>query len=206
MAYQTVWYNTELPEDIIDILVTDLYRYDTTMEDSRLSGDVIRPETRNSQNSWVPSHHWISGFLWHYVQRVNRENFLYDLSHIDGGSIQYTRYQKGQYYNWHSDASLPIFYTPQSNEKDRGILAEEDFIKINCEQVRKLSFVLQLSNPEDYTGGNLQLLGDNGKSYFAPRQRGTLIFFDSRTPHRVLKVKSGERRSLVGWVVGPRWK
>jgi len=128
------------------------------------------------------------------------------LSHIDGGSIQYTRYQKGQYYNWHSDASLPIFYTPQSNEKDRGILAEEDFIKINCEQVRKLSFVLQLSNPEDYTGGNLQLLGDNGKSYFAPRQRGTLIFFDSRTPHRVLKVKSGERRSLVGWVVGPRWK
>ena len=206
MAYQTVWYNTELPEEIVDVLIRDLYKYDVSMADSRISGDVVRPETRNSQNTWVPSHHWISGFLWHYVQRVNRENFLYDLSHIDGGSIQYTRYQTGQYYSWHNDAGLPCMYKPESTEENNFELREKDFIKTNCELVRKLSFVLQLSNPEDYTGGNLQLLGEDKKSYFAPRTRGTLIFFDSRTQHRVLKVTSGERRSLVGWVVGPRWK
>jgi PKHD-type hydroxylase len=43
-----------------------------------------------------------------------------------------------------------------------------------------------------------------GKLYFAPKQRGAIIFFDSRTPHRVRKIKSGMRKSLVGWVVGPR--
>jgi PKHD-type hydroxylase len=32
------------------------------------------------------------------------------------------------------------------------------------------------------------------------------MLFDSRTPHRVRKVRSGLRKSLVGWVVGPRWK
>ena len=33
-----------------------------------------------------------------------------------------------------------------------------------------------------------------------------MILFDSRTKHRVLKVTKGTRRSIVGWVVGPRWK
>ena len=74
------------------------------------------------------------------------------------------------------------------------------------ELVRKLSVVIQLSNPEDYEGGNLQLLSEDGKKYFAPRQRGTIIIFDSRTQHRVLKVTKGRRKSLVGWIVGPRWK
>ena len=38
------------------------------------------------------------------------------------------------------------------------------------------------------------------------RQRGAIILFDSRTRHRVLKVRKGVRRSIVGWVLGPRWK
>ena len=76
----------------------------------------------------------------------------------------------------------------------------------NSELVRKLSFTLQLSDPNDYEGGNVQLLNDEGKKYIAPRQRGTIILFEPRTSHRVLKVTKGTRRSIVGWVVGPRWK
>ena len=56
------------------------------------------------------------------------------------------------------------------------------------EQIRKLSFSLQLSDPDDYEGGNVQLLDENNKIYIAPRQRGSIILFDSRTKHRVLKV------------------
>jgi PKHD-type hydroxylase len=81
-----------------------------------------------------------------------------------------------------------------------------DFVNENIELVRKLSFVVQLSDPDDYEGGNLQLLDEAGRSYIAPRRRGTMILFDSRAQHRVLKVTSGLRRSLVGWTVGPRWK
>jgi predicted 2-oxoglutarate/Fe(II)-dependent dioxygenase YbiX len=73
----------------------------------------------------------------------------------------------------------------------------------NIEQVRKLSFVMQLSDPDDYEGGNLQLLDEAGNSYIAPRKRGTVILFDSRTQHRVLKVTKGTRKSIVGWTVGP---
>ena len=45
-----------------------------------------------------------------------------------------------------------------------------------------------------------------GKSYIVPRKRGTIVLFDSRTQHRVLKVTKGTRKSIVGWTVGPRWK
>ena len=83
---------------------------------------------------------------------------------------------------------------------------QQDFMNENTELVRKLSFSLQLSDPDDYEGGNVQLLDETGKSYIAPRQRGCIILFDSRTQHRVLKVTKGTRKSIVGWVVGPRWK
>ena len=75
----------------------------------------------------------------------------------------------------------------------------------NIELVRKLSFSLQLSDPDDYEGGNVQLLAEDGSSYIAPRKRGTIVLFDSRTQHRVLKVTKGTRKSIVGWVVGKRW-
>jgi PKHD-type hydroxylase len=65
---------------------------------------------------------------------------------------------------------------------------------------------LQLSDPDSYSGGNVQLLAEDGSSYIAPRKRGTIVLFDSRTQHRVLKVTKGCRRSIVGWVCGPRWK
>ena len=72
--------------------------------------------------------------------------------------------------------------------------------------IRDRSFTLQLSHPDDYEGGNVQFIDDENRSFMAPRQRGAIILFDSRTRHRVLKVKKGVRRSIVGWVLGPRWK
>ena len=71
------------------------------------------------------------------------------------------------------------------------------------EMVRKLSFAMQLSDPDDYEGGNVQFLDEFWNSYFAPRKRGTIVLFDSRTSHRVLKVTKGTRKSIVGWTVGP---
>jgi PKHD-type hydroxylase len=205
MAFQSVWYYTDLPEDIVDIIEKDLTeKFDSSMADSKLHGDALNKEKRNSQNTWIPTTHWVAGFLWHYVQRANRENFLYDLRNIDGENLQYTRYSEGEFYGWHNDAGLQTQYKPQSV----GNLAEglaNDFVNENIELVRKLSFSLQLSGPDDYEGGNVQFIDEAGKSYFAPRKRGTIVLFDSRTQHRVLKVTKGVRKSIVGWTVGPRW-
>ena len=206
MAFQSVWYYTGLPEEVVNIIEKDLKEnFDSDMGDSRLMGDSLNKDKRNSQNAWIPTTHWLGGFLWHYISRANRENFLYDLRCVDGESMQYTQYGPGQFYTWHNDAGISGAYKPQSvGNRTEGLA--NDFVNENIELVRKLSFVLQLSDPDDYEGGNLQLLDESGKTYFAPRQRGTVILFDSRTQHRVLPVRSGLRKSIVGWTVGPRWK
>lgn len=206
MAFQSIWYFSDIPKDVVDIIEKDLSEnFDSQMGDSKLYGDALNKDKRNSKNAWIPTTHWVSGFLWHYIQRANRENFLYDLRNIDGESLQYTQYGVGEFYSWHNDAGIQTHYKPQSVGNHSDGLAS-DFLNENIELVRKLSVVMQLSDPDDYEGGNLQLLGEDGKSYFAPRKRGTVILFDSRTQHRVLKVTKGIRKSIVGWTVGPRWK
>lgn len=206
MAFQSVWYYTDIPKDIVNIIEKDVSdQFENQMADSRLHGDALNKDKRNSQNAWIPTNHWVAGFIWHYVQRANRENFLYDLRNIDGESLQFTRYRKGEFYSWHNDAGLANQYKPVSvGNREQGLA--QDFVNESIELVRKLSVVIQLSDPDEYEGGNLQLLDESGRSYIAPRKRGTIILFDSRTQHRVLKVTAGTRKSIVGWIVGPRWK
>ena len=197
---------TNLPEKVVEVICEDLNNnFGNQMNDSLLSGDSLNKDKRASKNSWIPTTHWVGGFVWHYIERANRENFLYDIRNIDSETMQFTQYDVGEFYGWHNDAGISSHYKPVSvGNHSEG--RAQDFVNENLELVRKLSFVIQLSNPEDYEGGNLQLLSEDGKKYFAPRQRGTIIIFDSRTQHRVLKVTEGRRKSLVGWIVGPRWK
>jgi len=201
MAYQSVWYFTDIPNDVVNIIENDIKKYfDSSLENSKLHEGVLDTKRRKSKNTWIPTTHWASGFIWHYVMMANRENFLYDLRSIDAETLQYTVYEQGNFYDWHNDAGIQNLYVPSNSD------ISKNFINENCEMVRKLSFSLQLSDPEDYDGGQLQLLDEEGKCYIAPKRKGSLILFDSRTGHRVRKVTRGVRKSIVGWVVGPRWK
>ena len=211
MAHQFVWYFTDLPEKVVGIIEDDLKdKFDTEMKDSLLYKSSINKDKRNSQNTWVPTTHWVAGFIWHYVERANRENFLYDLTHIDGENMQYTRYGEGQYYGWHNDSSLPSHYKPSTIINGENSIDNQDlhkqFLNKSCEHVRKLSFTLQLSHPDEYEGGNIEFKGLDGDKYIAPRKRGSIILFDSRINHRVCEIIKGESKSIVGWVLGPRWK
>ena len=88
MAFQSIWYFTDLPQDTINTLEKELCKYDSKLGESRLHGDVLDKGKRKSTNGWISSDSWIAGFLWHYVQKANRNNFLYDLTHIDGENMQ----------------------------------------------------------------------------------------------------------------------
>lgn len=205
MAFLTCWQMTELPTEIVDIIERDLQKHDESAQDSQIMGAEVDKVIRDSKNVWIPTSNWIAGWIWYYVSKLNRENFCYDLIDIDGASIQYTHYGEGQFYNWHNDADIEGFYKPQLVPSSMTNMREDQAI-LQGEYVRKLSFSLQLSDATDYTGGEVQFMDNSGGTFFAPKQRGTLIVFDSRVQHRVRKVRSGLRKSLVGWVVGPRWK
>ena len=205
MAFLTTWNMTDLPSEMIDILEKDIEKFDDWQDDSKVMGNQLAPKIRNSKNAWIPTEHWIGGLIWYYIQKANRENFLYDLWDIDGWSIQYTHYEPGDYYTWHVDGDISSTFKPNI-KPGSGVNISQDQVLQKGECVRKLSFSLQLSDAKDYKGGEVEFINSAGERYFAPKQKGTLIVFDSRTKHRVRTVKSGLRKSLVGWVVGPRWK
>jgi len=183
MAFQSLWYETNLPSKIVDILQEDLVNYDSKFLPGVTYGG-INLKQRDSKTSWIPGNHWICGLCYSYVLEANRSNFKYDITSFDHDQMQYTSYSPGEYYHWHLDGG----------------------ISVESEVQRKLSVILQLSDPDEYEGGEVQIMSEDGSLYVLPKTRGTLIVFDSRAKHRVRKVEDGERKSLVGWVVGPRWR
>ena len=192
MTNTCCWYETRIPESLMKNILDDLEKVDKNIfikSEVNPQNSKIQNSIRKSKNCWIPSTYWIGGFLWHYIMTANKDNFLYDISHIEQDMIQYTHYDKGDYYNWHTDMDICDI-----NEPDQ--------------LVRKLSFTLQLTNDDEYTGGDLEFADFDDSSYrfLVPKSRGTVIVFDSRTPHRVTPIESGIRKSLVGWVVGKRWR
>ena len=56
MAYQSIWYFTDLPEKVVNLIEEDLAdTFDSQMGDSKLHGDSLNKEKRDSQNAWVPT-------------------------------------------------------------------------------------------------------------------------------------------------------
>jgi len=144
---------------------------------------------RKSKVSWLePSEetHWVFVKIAEVVARINKDKFQFELSHID--ALQYTTYVEGEYYGWHIDADSKDTFGPHH---------------------RKLGFSLLLSDPEDeFTNGELQIMpsGNPSKIDAIPMKKGDLAAFPSFVPHQVTKVGTGKRKSLVFWVLGPKFK
>lgn len=72
---------------------------------------------------------------------------------------------------------------------------------------RKLSCVIQLSDPSTYEGGNLEISGaDNPPDPNELRNQGSIIYFPSFMPHKANPVTSGTRYSIAAWFEGPKWR
>ena len=69
---------------------------------------------------------------------------------------------------------------------------------------RKISIVIQLSDENEYEGGELQIdtCTLDGQLTVGNKKRGSMIFFPSYLLHKVTPVTSGHRYSLVSWLSG----
>jgi len=116
------------------------------------------------------------------MKQVNGNHFGYEGMSITEPA-QFTEYPKGGFYDWHMDAEMNCQFEPP---------------------VRKISMTILLSDPSEFTGGDLEFMAEGNK----PPQllQGQAVFFCSLLRHRVAKVKKGIRRSLVMWFGGPPFK
>lgn len=123
---------------------------------------------------------WVFARLAGAITAMNDQFFGFDLTGMEQG-LQFTRYTApGEHYEWHID---------------KGYMTA----------VRKLSLSIQLSDPADYKGGDLELQFGM-KPVKVSRKRGMATIFPSYTVHRVKPVKEGTRYSLVAWVSGPPFR
>jgi len=120
---------------------------------------------------------WVFERLSKTIREINEAVYGFDVSQFREG-FQFTRYEVGEYYGPHFDIGP-------------GKLTE-----------RKLSLTVQLSAPEEYTGGELTIYPE----FVAPKTQGTMTVFPSFMCHNVAPVTSGVRYSLVSWLAGPPFR
>jgi len=72
---------------------------------------------------------------------------------------------------------------------------------------RKLSCIIQLSDPNDYVGGDFEMTdGDSKPDAEGIRQQGSIIYFPSMFYHKANPVLRGTRYSIAAWFEGPKWR
>ena len=192
--------NTHLPPEVVDH-----YSHPKEIKKATTLNDT-KTRSRSSYIAWEPSSNWLASLVETYMRNMNTMFFHYDLTNMAESHCQYTVYNKGDYYHWHLDSDINFIYSneappvfPDHPAGPNTHLLQKEY------HIRKLSFTLQLSHPEEYTGGELQFnMGE--QLVTIPKGYGMLTVFDSRISHRVRKVKSGQRKSFVGWMCGPRWR
>jgi len=171
----------------------------SSLSDEKLKNDPIdlspQPTLDNNIRRSKVSFHtpndqtqWIFDRLNKVVEQVNNRWYNFDINGYD--QFQYTEYHSSNNgcYGWHSDLFL-------------GPLPENSYT-----ETRKLSLSLILNDPEiDFEGGELQF-GHELNHEAAKVKKGTIVLFPSFGLHRVSPVTRGVRKSLVAWILGPKWK
>jgi PKHD-type hydroxylase len=147
------------------------------------NGGEVNTQIRRSELNWLkkdPECAWVFEQLAHVAASLNADYFGFDLTGF-GEAIQLTNYHEAKQgnYIWHQDFG-------------RGVS-------------RKLSIVVQLSDPKEYEGGELQILNSD-KPTSIRKERGLITVFPAWTLHQVTPVIKGTRQTLVAWISGPEFK
>lgn len=180
-------WNGILEDSTINQIISECETYPAQDANLGFDGNNKLDNYRNSEIRWInkmnPNSRFISDLLWNFAEEANKNAFGFDISSIS--QIQYTIYEasSGGKYDWHFDtfwANLTTFD-------------------------RKLSVIIQLSDSDDYEGGDFEL----DQQYPQPeniRNKGTVFVFPSFMLHRVTPVTKGIRKSLVSWIEGPKFR
>ena len=195
------WFESVIPPRICDEIV----RYGKQLQDRMAvtGGYGNRPlnqkqikdmkKKRDSDIVWI-NERWVFKEIQPYVNMANVNadwNFDWDWSE----SCQFTKYTKGQFYDWHCDGWNKPYDQP--DEPVHG-------------KIRKLSVTVSLSDPKEYKGGELEFDFRDQDPNKKPSIRkcteilpkGSLVVFPGFVWHRVCPVKKGTRHSLVIWNLG----
>lgn len=179
---------------------------------------------RDSTVAWFEDQ-WMYDLITPYIKLGNKNagwNFDVDWSE----RFQFTTYDKNGFYSWHHDGGSDIHsaykrYIYGLTSVPLGITIDSlgtknlpaGYVRNNSMvgKVRKISMTLNLTDPDEYEGGDL-MFNFGASTDYEPftfkeaRKQGTIVIFPSFLEHCVSPVKKGIRYSLVLWTLGPSFK
>jgi PKHD-type hydroxylase len=148
-------------------------------------GRMVRPglATRRCQCAWMDHESdsaWVYERIVQMVQAAN-QNYRFDLLGMMD-PLQFTRYDAAtaDELSWHLDCGEGPNTT------------------------RKLSVSVQLSDPDEYDGGDLEFTASPPLPF--AKLQGAAILFPSMLAHRVMPITRGSRFSLVAFINGPPFR
>ena len=171
---------------------------------------------RDSQISWL-NEKWLYELICPYIYEANQNaGWNFDIDWHE--EFQFTTYKDSGFYGWHTDGGgcwNSVYkkyidgYDELPDKSGKQLPSQYTHHAKMIGKVRKLSMTLNLTDPNDYEGGNL--LFDFGEASQAKqsqkeidvaRTQGTLIVFPSFLRHCISPVTKGTRYSLVNWSLG----
>jgi|SaaInlV_110m_DNA_1040235.scaffolds.fasta_scaffold04701_3 PKHD-type hydroxylase len=182
------WFG-HIPKEMCQELIDSVEAHSTLTTGILGEEGTTDPKMRKANIAWLkqeetPGVFEVIGAL---VSHANQEVYGLDIQGVQ--DAQYTVYDSEElgHYDWHMD-----------------IVPSKDS---NSVEDRKITVVVQLSDPDSYEGGDLEFIGTGGTiDKRKSRSRGTVFSFPSFLTHRVTPVTKGVRRSLVLWYTGPNLK
>ena len=178
------WYKEGFSKEELDLIyngLKDLPDQKATTLDGNQDSEV-----RKSRIKWIPKTEqweWLYHRLMDYIVEANENCWHFDLVSAPE-LIQYTEYHGDEegHYAWHQD------------------------IGPDSASLRKVSVTVQLSDPSEYEGGDLQLWQGGTSVQTCEKGAGVVFIFPSYMMHRITEVTKGVRRSFVLWVGGEHYK
>ena len=166
--------------DIIKTLSEQDLKWEEALFSSREKKDK---DVRESEICWIKDD-ILKNFIYYKFESANSDpQWGYELTDIE--HIQYTKYKTNGHYDWHADIGP-------------GLLSK-----------RKISITVQLSEPDEYEGGDLEIFKGgsmDGPFPTAKREAGLVFVFPSFMMHRVTPVTKGVRKSFVIWLGGSHYR
>jgi PKHD-type hydroxylase len=156
-----------------------------------VSGELVVSDMRRSKIRFLhPNTNPNLDFLWEDIWRMgtqaNNDWFNFHINRLSFIQLaEYDEKYQGEYKKHHD-----VFW-----------MNDDPFYH------RKLTCVIQLSDPSTYDGGDFEIYQTNNvPDKQEIRTQGTAIFIPSFIEHAALPVTKGTRYSIAVWFDGPKWR
>jgi PKHD-type hydroxylase len=150
-------------------------------------GNIDTDKTNNRDIAYLfpnPDTQGLYDYLEGFVNKANEDTYNFNLSYVTD-PIHYVIYpEDGGHLTWHMD------------------------IGAGHVNNRKLAMTVQLSDPDEYEGGDFQIwMGGEGDTdtesiVTLSREKGDILIFPTYLMHRVTPITKGQRKALVFWTGG----